>query len=243
MHLTLILFSIATFFSTLLGGIFSIKFKNKLHLIMSFTAGVLIGVFSFDIFPEIVTQVQKNNYDITSIMVAFASGFIILHILEKSILIHHAHESEYASHKHPQVGVLSAIALIGHSFIDGVGIGMGFQIGNNVGILVGLAVISHDFTDGMNTISLMLMHKNTPNKAKLFLIGDALAPVFGALFTFVFKVPDFLLALYLGFFGGFLVYISASDILPEAHSNQSSFKMIGLTILGMLFTFIISQII
>ena len=243
MHLPLILFSIATFVSTLIGGIFSIKFKQKLHLIMSFTAGVLIGVFSFDILPEIINQVKENNFNTTGIVIAFAAGFIILHILEKSILIHHAHEDEYASHKHPQVGMLSAAALIGHSFIDGVGIGLGFQLGNTTGFLVGLAVISHDFTDGMNTVSLMLMHKNTPRKAKFFLLADALAPVLGALFTLIFSVPNYLLVLYLGFLGGFLVYISASDILPEAHSNQSSFKMIVLTISGMLFAFIISQII
>lgn len=241
-HLDLWIFSAATFISTLSGGIFSLKFKNKIHFIMAFTAGVLMGVFSFDILPEIINQVKENNLNPTGVMVAFAAGFMILHILEKAILIHHTHEDEYADHKHPQVGMLSAIALIGHSFMDGIGIGMGFQLGSTVGILVAVAVISHDFTDGMNTVSLMLMHKNTPVKAKFFLIGDALAPIFGAFFTLLFSIPDHLLILYLGFFGGFLVYIGASDILPEAHSNKSSFKLISLTILGMLVTFIISSI-
>ena len=236
----LFLFAGLTFTSTIAGGIFSMKFRQKLHLIMSFTAGVLMGVFSFDILPEIINQVKGHNINQTGIMISFACGFIIFHILEKSLLIHHAHEDEYASHKHPHVGVLSAVALIGHSFIDGIGIGMGFQLGNSIGILVSLAIISHDFTDGMNTVSLMLLHNNSPRKTKIFLIGDALAPVLGALFTFFFRIPADLLVLYLGFFGGFLVYIGASDILPEAHSNRSSFKMIGLTILGMLFIFIIS---
>lgn len=243
MELSLLLFSAATLFSTLLGGVFSIKFKEKIHLIMSFTAGVLIGVFTFDILPEIINQVKVNNFETTGIMISFAAGFIFFHVLEKSILIHHAHEGEYASHRHPQVGVLSAVALICHSFIDGVGIGIGFHLGNTAGILVGIAVISHDFTDGMNTVSLMLMHKNTPNKTKIFLFGDAIAPVLGALFTLFITIPNYILVLYLGFFGGFLVYIGASDILPEAHSNRSSVKMIGLTISGMLFTFIVSRFI
>ncbi len=242
-YTVLMLFSLATFISTLSGGLFSMKFRDKIHLIMAFTAGVLIGVFSFDILPEIIIQVKEKNLNPTPIMMAFAAGFIILHILEKSILIHHAHEDEYANHKHPQVGMLSAIALIGHSFLDGIGIGMGFQLGTTVGILVGLAIISHDFTDGMNTVSLMLMHKNSTKKTKIFLLGDAIAPVLGTVFTLLFHIPDFLLTLYLGFFGGFLVYIGASDILPEAHSNRSSFKLIGLTILGMLVTFVISMLI
>jgi ZIP family zinc transporter len=139
--------------------------------------------------------------------------------------------------------MLSAFALIGHSFLDGVGIGLGFQIGNAVGILVALAVISHDFTDGMNTVSLMLLHKNTPKRARIVLVGDALAPVLGACLTLLIQIPHFLLVLYLAFFGGFLVYIGASDILPEAHSNQSSPKLIVLTSLGLVFTFLVAAIV
>jgi ZIP family zinc transporter len=168
---------------------------------------------------------------------------LLFHILEKTILIHHAHEEDYASHKHPQVGVLSALALAGHSFMDGVGIGLGFQVSPAVGLLVAIAVISHDFTDGMNTITLMINHKNTTAKAKLFLLLDSLTPMLGAVSTLFFKVSPHFLVLYLGFFAGFLLYIGASDILPEAHSQSSSYKLIGLTILGTLLTFLITRVV
>jgi len=101
-------------------------------------------------------------------MVALAIGFLVFHILEKTILIHHAHEEEYAQHTHPQVGILSAIALAGHSFMDGLGIGLGFQVSQSMGMLVALAVISHDFTDGMNTVTLMLTHKIRKKDISLF---------------------------------------------------------------------------
>jgi ZIP family zinc transporter len=220
-----VIFSIATFFSTFLGGLLAIKFKDKLHAIMCFTAGVLVGVFSFDIMPEIIEQVKEHNFDPTGVMVAFVVGYMIFHVLEKSILIHHAHEEHYANHTHPQVGILSAIALAGHSFMDGVAI----------------AVISHDFTDGMNTVTLMLINKNTPRRAKWFLLLDSLTPILGAASTLLFKMPPYFLVLYLGFFGGFLMYIGASDILPQAHSKHSSLKMIGLTVIGLLFVFLVSR--
>jgi ZIP family zinc transporter len=238
-----IIFSITTFFSTFFGGLFAIKFKDKLHAIMCFTAGVLVGVFSFDIIPEIMKQVKEHNFDLTGVMVAFVVGYMIFHVLEKSILIHHAHEKHYADHTHPQVGILSAIALAGHSFMDGVGIGLGFQVSKSIGILVSVAVVSHDFTDGMNTVTLMLANKNSPRKAKWFLLLDALTPVLGAASTLFFKVPSYFLVLYLGVFGGFLMYIGASDILPQAHSEHSSFKMIGLTAAGLLFIFLVSRFI
>jgi ZIP family zinc transporter len=236
-----LLFSIATFISTYLGGIFSIKYKDRLHLVLGFTAGVLLGVVSFDILPEIIEQVKIHDYNPTSAMVALVAGFLIFHILEKSIIIHHAHEDEYADHKHPHVGVASALALAGHSFMDGVGIGLGFQISNAVGFIVAIAVITHDFTDGMNTVSLMLANKNTVKNAKWLLLLDAITPTFGVLATFLFHFSDNFLVLYLGFFAGFLLYIGASDILPEAHSKHSSLKTIFLTVLGVLLIFIITR--
>lgn len=236
-----IIFSLAAFFSTYLGGLFAVRFKDKLHLIMAFAAGVLLGVVSFEIFPEIIEQVNVNNFNPIEAMIALVAGFLLFHIMEKTILIHHAHEGDYAEHKHPKVGVASALALTGHSFIDGVGIGLGFQISPAVGLLVAIAVISHSFTDGLNSMALMLTNKNTAQKSKIFLLLHSVAPVLGVVATFFFTVSPRFLVLYLGFFAGFLLYIGASDILPEAHSKRSSYKLIGLTILGVLFVFIVSR--
>jgi ZIP family zinc transporter len=240
---TVIILSIATFISTLLGGLFAIKFKDKLHYIMAFAAGVLLGVVAFDIFPEIIEEIKTYDFNPTGTMIALVLGFLIFHILEKSILIYHCHEENCDIHKHPQIGVASALALAGHSFMDGVGIGLGFQISPAIGILVAIAVISHDFTDGMNIITLMLNNKNNTKKSKLFLLLGAITPVLGAISTLFFKLSPQFLVLYLGFFAGFLLYIGASDILPEAHSEHSSYKLMGLTILGTLFIFIITRLV
>src|SRR4051812_36110879 len=137
-----ILFSLVSFVSTFLGGLVGLKFKNKLHLILGFTAGVLLAVVAFDIFPEIHKLAIQTGTDIRQGMIALVLGFLVFHIVEKWILIHHAHEHEYGEHKHPTVGVASALALTGHSFLDGVGIGLGFQVSPAIGILVAIAVIA-----------------------------------------------------------------------------------------------------
>jgi ZIP family zinc transporter len=54
-------------------------------------------------------------------------------------------------------------------------------------------------------------------------------------------LPDNLLVIYLGFFAGFLLYISTSEILPEAHSKHSSYLTILLTILGLLTMFLVTR--
>jgi zinc transporter ZupT len=242
MHLMPVIFACATFVSTLIGGLFAVRFKNKLHPLMAFAAGVLLAVVSFDIFPEIIEQIRLHDFNPTEAMIALVAGFLLFHILEKSILIHHSHEDEYAKHKHPQVGVVSALALAGHSFMDGMGIGLAFQVNYAMGLLVAIAVISHDFTDGMNTVTLMLTHKNDMKRSIILLLLDSIAPVLGAVSTLFFIASSHFMVLYLGFFAGFLLYIGASDILPEAHSDRSSYQLIGLTVLGVVFIYVVTRL-
>lgn len=236
-----LLFSLATLFSTSVGGLFALKFRGSLHFILSFTAGVLLGVVSFEILPEIFELAHARGLDATGAMIALVVGFLFFHSLEKFVLVHQAHEADYAAHHHPHVGVLSALSLVGHSFMDGVGIGLAFQVSPAAGIIVALAVIAHDFCDGLNTVSLMLVHHNTTRRAIAMLVLDALAPVLGAVSTLVIRVPSSFLVLYLGLFAGFLLYIGASDVLPEAHSRNDSattLSLIGLTCLGAVFIFV-----
>jgi len=238
--MTPFLFAAITFVSTMLGGVCAIRYRDRLHLLMGFAAGVLLGVVSFDIFPEIITQVIQHSFNPQGIMLALVAGFLVFHVFEKLLVIHHANESQYAEHKHPQVGVLSALALAGHSFMDGVGIGLGFQVSHAVGVVVSLAVITHDFTDGMNSVTVMLAHKNTARQTRPFLILDAAAPLLGIAATHLFSLSQHFLVLYLGFFAGFLLYIGASDILPEAHSKDSSQLTIFMTLLGTFFSYAVS---
>ena len=236
-----IILSATTFFSTLLGGLTALKNRDKLHRFLGYTAGVLLGVVAFDLLPEIFKSLQAQDRSPTGVMIALVCGFLLFHIIEKSILIHHTQEEEYQVHHHPDVGVASAVALSGHSFLDGVGIGLGFQVGTTVGIAVAIAVIAHDFTDGLNTVNLMLVNKNTSRRSFMFLLLDAAAPVLGVLVTRIMHITDNGLTLYLGFFAGFLLYIGASEILPEAHSKHSSYATILLTILGAAFIFVVTR--
>lgn len=231
----------ATFVSTLLGGLTALKNRDSMHRFLGYTAGVLLGVVAFDLLPEIFKVLQSQHKDATFAMLALVCGFLIFHIIEKSILIHHSQEHDYEVHHHPDVGLASALALSGHSFLDGVGIGLGFQAGTAVGIAVAIAVIAHDFTDGLNTVNLMLMNHNRSRRTLMLLIVDAIAPVFGALSTLLFHVSEEGLVLYLGFFAGFLLYIGSSEILPEAHSKHSSYTTILLTILGVVFMFVVTR--
>lgn len=235
-----VLLSAGTFVSTLLGGLTGLRNRDRLHRLLGLTAGVVIGVVAFDLLPEIFDSIG-HGVTAREAMIALVCGFLLFHVIEKSILIHHSQEHEYEVHHHPQVGIASALALSGHSFLDGLGIGLGFQAGTEVGIAVAIAVIAHDFSDGLNTVTLMLVNNNNRKRALGMLLVDALAPVAGAIVGTFVHVSEGGLTLYLGFFAGFLLYIGASEILPEAHSKHSSYVTIALTVLGAAFMFVVTK--
>src|SRR5262245_31410751 len=236
-----ILLALGSFLSTLAGGLFGIRHRARIHLIIGFTAGVLIGLVFFDILPEIFRIIAEQGLLVTESMVAVILGFLAIHALEKLAVIHSAHETKYADHKHPLVGYISALGLVFHSFLDGAGIGLGFHVSAHVGLLIAIAVIAHDFSDGLNTVSLMLINKNTVKQSTAFLILDAAAPLAGVGLTYVLSIPERVLVIYLGFFAGFLLYVGAGDLLPEAHSRESSYRLIGLTVLGAAFIFAVTR--
>lgn len=219
-----VILALTTVLSTALGGFVALRSRDRLHLVLGFAAGVMLGLVAFDLLPELFELSDHTFGGVPAVMISFAAGFLVLHFVERWLAIHGAHEGEYGAHHHhaPDVGLASAIALSAHSFLDGVGIGLAFQVDNTVGYAVALAVISHDFADGLNTVTIMRTHGNARGRTLTMLAVDSLAPVFGAFSTLFFSLSDLVLALYLGAFAGFLLYLATADILPEAHARHPS---------------------
>ncbi len=233
-----IFFTIFMFISTLAGGWFAVQHRRHLRHILGFTAGIIVGVLAFDVLPEMFEIINKFGIDPVWPMVALVVGFLGFHIIEKTVLMHHEHETQYGHHRHPQVGVLSSLALGGHSLLDGVGIGLAFQVNVSVGVAVSLALVAHKFADGLNAASLMLAHKNSVKRTMYMVLLNAVLPIVGALSTLLITVPEQYLSYYLAFFAGFLLYIGASDILPQAHDEKSDKLTIVLTVAGVTFMFV-----
>ena len=241
--MTTVIAAMLAFLTTMAGGAFAFRAGERLRLVLGFTAGVLLGVVAFDVLPEIVEVNGRLGRSIEVSMIALVAGFLAFHAAEKLLLIHHHGEEETdAGHRHPTIGVLSASALVGHSYLDGLGIGFAFQVSAETGLIVTLAVLAHDFADGMNTVSLMLLHRNPARRAVTMLALDGVAPVVGAASTLVVRLPPEALAIYLGLFGGLLLYIGAAEILPEVHSGRSSRWAVALTGLGALCIYVVARI-
>lgn len=240
--MTVFLFSVLAALAALIGGFVAIRGRSKLSLTLGFTAGLILGLVAFDLLPEIFKIAGSIGLDPIWPMIALVSGFLVFHTVEKFILIHHSSENKYGPHTHPYVGIAGAVALSGHSFLDGLSIGIAFQVSAAVGAAVAVAVVGHRFADGFNTTNVMLHHQNKPKTARNMLIIASVMPIIGGFCSLLFALPEGVLAIYLGFFAGFLLYIAASEILPQAHSKNSSRWTIALTILGATFMFLVTRI-
>jgi len=231
----IILIAIATLLATFLGGMFALQFKDKLHLILGFSAGAILAVSFFDLIPESI-NLASGSYDISFITSVSALGFISYIILDRFVFFHyHGHaegENDQAEKKNIERGILGAGSLSTHSFLDGMAIGLAFQVSAGVGAIVAVAVLVHDFSDGINTVNMILKNHGTRKLAFKWLLADALAPVLGVLSTLFFSVPEAFLGLILALFAGFFLYIGASDLLPESHHSHPTVWTTLSTILG-----------
>jgi len=202
--------------ATILGGLFALKFKDKLHLVLGFSAGALIGVAFFDLLPESI-ELAGSQFDVNIVASVIASGFIIYLIFDRVLNIHcHEDNCHNANHR----GSLGAGSLALHSFLDGLAIGVAFQASNAMGYIITVAILMHKFSDGINTVGLILKNEGTQKSAWQWLIIVALAPALGIAATLLFILPAAWLGLILAGFCGFFLYIGASDLLPESHHDH-----------------------
>lgn len=239
MTLLLFIFALATFIFTILGGIFAYRSQDKLHLVISFSAGVLITAAFLDILPDALTMSGNNKI----ILLAAVIGFIVYHVIERVSVLPTCQDGqcENVLH-HRRAGRLAAASLVFHSLLDGVVIGLAFQAGLKLGIIVGLAVIAHDWTDGVGVVAVLLPSGRKWQEMIWWILADAIMPVIGVFIYFVTFQPQ-ILALALAVVSGIFIYISAADLLPEAHHRHSSVPTILATLVGFALIFLLGSLI
>ena len=224
-----------TAIATSAGGYLAIKSRDRLHLVLGLSAGLLLGLVAFDLLPE-VFQLNTNTFgNVPVVSVAFVAGFLLLHFAEQIFGSHEPAESDYG-HEHDHsvniAGTLGALAMGGHVFLDGVALGLAFKVSNALGFAVFIAILSHAFSDGLNTVSLLIKSGHWTRREIMLLGLDAVMRIGGAALGSYVMISDPNLAIYLAMFSGFVIYLATSHILPEAHSRHPSKLTMVATVVG-----------
>lgn len=218
----ILLIAAAAFASTMLGGILALRLRDKLHLILGFSAGAVIGVAFFDLLPESISF--GGGAQSPARILSFAAlGFLVYLVLDRISLFH--------GDAAPR-GRFAAAVLCVHSLLDGIAVGLAFQASRAVGVIVTIAVLAHDFSDGINTMNVVLRGRGGRSQAFRWLWIDALAPVVGVVCTFFFTLPGPAFGTALALFAGFFLYIGASDLIPESYHAHPKFLTTAMTLAG-----------
>ena len=234
MNIAIILAAV-TALSTFAGGALALRAKDRLHLVLGLSAGLLLGLVAFDLLPEVFELGTQELFHAPAVSVALIGGFLLLHFYEQIFGSHEPAESDYGNdhkHSHSFSGVLGAVAMGGHVFLDGLALGVAFKVSSDLGFVVFIALLAHAFSDGLNTVS-FLIKSGSWGKKGIWLLGvDAVARLSGAALGTTLAISDNFVGIYLAVFAGIVIYLATSHILPEAHSRHKSRYTILATLVG-----------
>jgi ZIP family zinc transporter len=234
-----ILFAGLTAVSTAVGGFVALRGGDRLHLILGLAAGLMLGFVGFDLIPTVYSLNHAQIGNVPDVALMMVGGFLLLHVIERASAPHEPQHSDYEDgHVHAlDGGIATGAAMVGHVFLDGVGIGAAFRVSTTLGGALFVALLVHAFNDGLNTVAFLVRSSRWTSRSKRLLAVDFLSRVSGAAVGSYFIVSSTFISLYLALFAGFVSYIATSHILPEAHAKHPSRWTLVMTALGVLVMF------
>lgn len=211
-------------FGTTLGGIIGITFKNPsnkfLSFILSFAAGLMSAIVSFDLIPEAL-----NISSIWSTIIGVFIGIICMCICDivvdkkftnKSI---NQHNNKIKNNELLMTGIITSIGLAIHNFPEGLAIGSGFGESLKLGYSLAIAICIHDIPEG---ISMAIPMKNGGMSSKKVLFYVILSGVTTGIGAYIGKIivgiSENVIAICLSFAAGAMLYIISGELIPESNN-------------------------
>ncbi|MBE7218570.1 MAG: ZIP family metal transporter [Caulobacteraceae bacterium] len=225
---TVLLLALAASAATCLGGLTALRVRRRARLLSGLASGVVIGVALLDLTAEALKLGAPRLGDM-AVLATVLCGFLLFLLLERGAAL--------LSARGAGGGSLGPAGLVGHSLMDGLGIGLAFGASPTLGWMVALAVVAHDMFDGVNTIALCLGAEMTPRRSLGWLAADACAPLAGVALAQFMRVPDAVLATLLALFAGFLLYIGAVELLPQGQDGEPRLSALLAPAVGAAFIF------
>jgi zinc and cadmium transporter len=204
-----LIYALAAAGANMLGAI-AVTWRSRwstgaLDAMLAFAAGFMISVAMIDLFPE---AMARGGH--TAAFVALG-GYLAVHITQH-VIGTHFHFGEETHHVSEAVSVAALVGLLLHTFVDGVAVASGLDVGGAVGALVFLAVILHKVPEGLAISSLFLAAGQGRRRALLAAGALGLATVAGVVLT---GYIDALRVHGLALSAGVTLYVGMSNLVPE----------------------------
>jgi zinc and cadmium transporter len=204
-----LIYALAAAGANMLGAI-AVTWRSRwsvraLDAMLAFAAGFMIAVALIDLFPEAIARGGR------SAAVVALLGYLAVHITQH-VIGTHFHFGEETHHVSEAVSMAALVGLLLHTFVDGVAVASGLNVGGAVGALVFLAVILHKVPEGLAISSLFLAAGQGRRRALLAAAALGAATIAGVVLTeYVSALRDHGLALA----AGVTLYVGMSNLVPE----------------------------
>lgn len=195
--------------------------KKRVVYFMSFAAGVLISVSFMHIIPK---SFGMNKHAPIFLLI----GFLALHLFNRFLNVFVCHESKRDQYK---FGVIPALGIGFHSFIDGVIYSVTFSVSIFTGILAAVGMILHEFPEGIVTYILLIKSGFKKNRSALYaFLAAAITTPLGVLISwpFINKLSPPILGILLSLSAGALVYVGATHLLPKVEEESEKYTIFAL---------------
>lgn len=225
--------ALAIFLGLFLTLKFSILAHRFSHLLVPIGAGILLGVVTFHLFPEILDQGGDEH-----VFSWVLFGFLTLYILEHFMAIHACKEDHHADKVCLASSKVASMGFIFHSFLDGLALGAGFGVSNSLGVAMAIALFVHKLPVGILMSCIFLRGKAERKQVILWTSFVAMATPVGAILTYAFlqKIEGGLLKILLEISVGSFLYIAMSDLIPETRKKKNVLN-IAFVLAGILLMF------
>ena len=227
--------------------------QRRSDVLLSFSAGVMLGAAFFHMLPE---AVEEGGADV---MPAVLGGFLLLYLLERFVLIHVCAEpavnaqlsqrcvdeaGDHHDHGHGhgtgcEVHTLGLAAWIGmslHTVVDGFVLGAA-NAAPHIGPLVFVAIVAHKIPSAFSLSAILRAEGYGRRRALAMNVLFALmVPVGAALYLLLRNLvhAETFTAYALAASAGTFLHLALSDILPDLHRRRGSkLRLSGALVVGL----------
>ena len=200
-----------------LGGLLAVLLtapgRSWLGALLGFSAGIMLAVIAFDLMPE---ALSVGGLWVSVAGLVLGAGLIAL--IDLTVPHRHLSGSRRDSVRLLRLGVVMGLGIALHNLPEGLAIGAGFAHDEALGLALAAAIALQNLPEGM-AMGLPLSVSGRPGHvvvASTALTGFPMG-VGAALGATVGNVSPNLLALALSFAAGAMLFITADELIPDAH--------------------------
>jgi zinc and cadmium transporter len=201
-----------------LVGVLLFGKKGQLKSVHNYIVPVAIGVFLGVVFFELIPETLEASHFYGSI--AIATGFLSFYILSHYLrTYHHHHEDAHDECEHTRGARMLLVGDSIHNIADGVVIASAFLLNPAVGIATAIGIALHEIPQEIAEFGVYMHAGYSKKKALIYNFISACSIFIGVLLSTLFaSLGDFVWIL-TGLAAGNLLYIAASDMIPELNHN------------------------